>query len=30
LIFFFGSVFYGIMNGAINGIIGFFYWIIGA
>ncbi|MBQ6147854.1 site-2 protease family protein [Candidatus Saccharibacteria bacterium] len=30
LIFFFGSVFYGLMTGAMNGILQFFYWIVGA
>ncbi len=29
LILFFGGVFYGLMTGAMNGVLGFFYWIIG-
>ena len=29
LILFFGGFFYGVMNNATNGILNFFYWIIG-
>ena len=30
LILFFGGVFYGVMSGAMNGVLSFFYWIVGA
>lgn len=30
LILFFGGVFYGVMGAAIEGVLGFFYWIVGA